>query len=154
MISEPFGLFKTVYETIYSIRLRERINSLKPSTNAVNMSRNRSTPCTPKTLEITSHQHPYKTVSNQGRQTNITNLGLADQLEKSSENLYPAKTATAESRAGSSSERSDKLPRKVPNTLSKVCRKLMRPHSIQTSKIAKVRRTHIESDQKRLEKTD
>lgn len=79
MISEPFGLFKTVYETIYSIRLRERINSLKPSTNAVNMSRNRSTPCTPKTLKITSHQHPYKTVSNQGRQTNITNLGLADQ---------------------------------------------------------------------------
>ncbi|CAH1110394.1 unnamed protein product [Psylliodes chrysocephalus] len=78
-MSEPFGPPKTVYETIYSKRLRERINSSKLTTNVVKVTRNRTTESSPKAPKTTRLQHPYKTVSTQGIQTNKPNLGSTDQ---------------------------------------------------------------------------
>ncbi|CAH1109596.1 unnamed protein product [Psylliodes chrysocephalus] len=135
-MSEPSGPSKVVYETIYSKRLRERIKNTKPPVKVANVTRNRSTPTTPKTPNTNRLQHPYKTVSTQGRITNLTNLGSADTIrrestqknfsEKSKEKddrqmvtnqliLETAKTAAAESSAGSTHTTFDEPHNSKPN---------------------------------------
>ncbi|CAH1107349.1 unnamed protein product [Psylliodes chrysocephalus] len=80
-MSEPSGPIRAEYETVYSKRLRERINSKKQPTLNVNVARKRTSSNSPKILKAKNH-HPYKTVSTRENTVISTNLGSENKLRR------------------------------------------------------------------------
>ncbi|CAH1102972.1 unnamed protein product [Psylliodes chrysocephalus] len=74
-MGEPSGPTKTGYETLYSRRVRERINAAsKPPTVNVNVSKKHVALYSPKIFKA-KRTHPYKTVSTARNLTNSPNPG-------------------------------------------------------------------------------